>query len=186
MSEGMVVEDFKVGVRAATIAAACAALALAAPGFAAPRTTAANLLDRIQIEDLLIDYYAPLGGGGEDMAKYYTANGVLDLNGRVYQGHAGILKAYKDAGVAAGTSFRGKFHMLMTNPKIVVHGQTATADLIWTGIDSNTVKSTPHFVEQGREHDELVKQGDDWLIVKRLITSDGGIPDFYFKTFKPR
>ena len=76
--------------------------------------------------------------------------------------------------------------MLMTNPKIVVHGQTATADLIWTGIDSNTVKSAPHFVEQGREHDELVKQGDDWLIVKRLITSDGGIPDFYYKTFKPR
>ncbi len=168
---------------------ACCALALSmtvAPALAAPRTTAANLLDRVQIEDLLVDYYAPLSGGGEDMTKWYTADGVLDLNGRVYQGAKGITQAYKDAGVAAGSSFRGKFHMLMTNPRIEVHGRRATADLIWTGIDSETIKSQPHFVEQGREHDDLVKVHGEWLIKTRLITSDGGIPDFYAATYKNR
>jgi hypothetical protein len=159
---------------------------LAAPALAAPRTTAANLLDRVQIEDLLIDYYAPLGGGGEDMTRWYAPDGVLDINGRVYQGRKGVEQAYKDAAVAAGSAFKGKFHMLMTNPRIEVHGRTATADLIWTGIDSETIKSQPHFVEQGREHDELVKVGGEWLIKKRVITSDGGIPDFYAATYKAR
>ena len=173
-----------IGVRAGCVAAIATALAL--PALAAPRTTAANLLDRVQIEDLLVDYYAPLGGGGEDMTRYYTRDGVLDLNGRVYQGRAGIVKAYKDAGVAAGSAFKGKFHMLMTNPRIEVHGRTATADLIWTGVDSETVQAAPHFVEQGREHDDLVKVAGQWLISKRLITSDGGIPDFYYQTYKDR
>ena len=162
--------------------------AVTAPALAAPRTTAANLLDRVQIEDLLVDYYAPLGGGGdrEDMAKWYTADGVLDINGRVYIGKKGVAQAYKDAGVAAGSAFRGKAHMLMTNPRIEVHGRTATADLVWTGIDSESIKSQPHFVEQGHEHDELVKVKGEWLIKKRLITSDGGIPDFYAATYKDR
>ena len=179
-------DNSKIGGRTACLTAACAVLAVAAPALAAPRTTAANLLDRVQIEDLLVDYYAPLGSGGEDMTRWYTADGVLDLNGRVYQGRAGIEKAYKDAAVAAGSSFKGKFHMLMTNPRIEVHGDKATADLIWTGIDSETVKAQPHFVEQGREHDDLVKVGEDWLIARRLITSDGGIPDFYYQTYKDR
>ncbi len=96
------------------------------------------------------------------------------------------MKAYKDAGLAAGSAFKGKFHMLMTNPRIEVHGRTATADLIWTGVDSETVKAAPHFVEQGREHDDLVKVAGQWLITKRRITSDGGIPDFYYQTYKDR
>ena len=170
---------------------ACCLLALAAaaaPALAKPRTTAANLLDRVQIEDLLVDYYAPLAGGGdrEDMGKWYAEDGVLDINGRVYHGRKGVAQAYKDAGVAAGNAFHGKAHMLMTNPRIEVHGRTATADVIWTGIDNETIKSQPHFVEQGREHDELVKVGGDWLIKRRLITSDGGIPDFYAATYKDR
>ncbi len=173
-------------LKAGAVAGALALAALSMSAQAAPRTTAANLLDRIQIEDLLIDYYAPLGGGGEDMTKFFAPDGVLDINGRVYQGRAGVTQAYKDAGAAAGNALKGKFHMLMTNPRIEVHGDHATADLIWTGIDSDTVRAAPHFVEQGHEHDELVKVGGEWLIARRLITSDGGIPDFYFQTYKDR
>ena len=179
-------DDFTMSRVRLGLAGCALALIAAAPAPAAPRTTAANLLDRVQIEDLLIDYYAPLGGTGEDMTHYYAPDGVLDINGRVYHGRKGVDQAYKDAAVAAGSSFRGKFHMLMTNPRIEVHGRRATADLIWTGIDSETIKSQPHFVEQGHEHDELVKVGGQWLISKRLITSDGGIPDFYAETFKAR
>jgi len=149
-------------------------------------TTEATLLDRIQIEDLLIAYYQPLGSGGEDMTAYYTEDGLLDLNGRAYRGKAGVRQAYRDAAHAMGPNFKGKFHMLMNNPRIVVNGDRATADLIWTGIASETATSTPHLVEQGREHDELVKLKGQWLLRKRVITSDGGLPDFYAKTYRNR
>jgi hypothetical protein len=180
---------FSSGARAALLIAVFGAMALAPhAALAQPSiTTQATLLDRIQIEDLLIAYYQPLGpGSGADMAQFYTEDGVLDLNNRVYQGKPGIRQAYKDAATAAGPSFKGKFHMLMSNPQIVVHGENATADLIWTGIASETVKAAPHLVEQGREHDELVKQDGRWLLKKRIITSDGGIPDFYAQTYKDR
>ena len=178
---------FSSGALAAFATAACSALALT-PAHAQPSiTTQVTLLDRIQIEDLLIAYYQPLGpGSGADMAQFYTEDGVLDLNNRVYQGKPGIRQAYKDAATAAGPSFKGKFHMLMSNPQIAVHGDAATADLIWTGIASETVKAAPHLVEQGREHDELVKQDGRWLLKTRIITSDGGIPDFYAQTYKDR
>jgi hypothetical protein len=149
-------------------------------------TTQATLLDRIQIEDLLVAYYQPLGGSKEDLTQFYAPDGTLDINGRVYHGRAGVARAYKDAAGARGPGFKGKFHMLMTNPRIVVHGTTATADVIWTGISSPTVKSAPQFVEQGHEHDELVKLNGRWLIKTRLITSDGGLPDYYAATYKDR
>jgi hypothetical protein len=166
---------------------ALAALASPHQAMGQPRvTTEATLLDRIQIEDFLVAYYQPLGSGGEDMTVFYAGDSVLDLNGRVYQGKAGVRQAYRDAAGAMGPGFKGKFHILMNNPRIVVNGESATADLIWTGIASETVKSLPHLVEQGREHDELVKQSGQWLFKKRVITSDGGLPDFYAKTYRDR
>ena len=164
--------------------------ALAAPALAkAPRTTAANLLDRIQIEDFLVDYYQPLGGGKqEDLASFFTDDGVIDVNGRVYNGHDGIAKAYKDAGGAnkGNPTFKGKFVMLMNNPRIVVNGNTATADVIWTGIVSATPKAQPHFAEQGKEHDDLVKVKGEWMIKKRIIPSTGGLAPFFQATYVDR
>ena len=129
--------------------AAAGVLGLASPALAhAPRTTQANLLDRVQIEDLLVDYYQPLGGGKqEDLASFFTKDGVIDVNGRVYSGHAGIAQAYKDAGAAnnGNPTFKGKFVMVMNNPRIEVHGNKATADVIWTGTVTATPKDQPHF-----------------------------------------
>jgi hypothetical protein len=170
--------------------AAAALLALASPAFAhTPRTTQANLLDRIQIEDLLVDYYAPFGGGEQEaLASFFTDDGVIDVNGRVYSGHAGIAQAYKDAGAANGgnPTFKGKFTMLVSNPRIVVTGDVATVDAIWTGVVSTTPKDQPHFAEQGKEHDDLVKVKGEWMIRKRIITSTGGLAPFYQETFKDR
>lgn len=175
----------------ALAAAALVVLALGAPQARAQSnmTTAATLLDRIQIEDLLIAYYQPLGGDkGEDLSKFFVEDGTIDVNGRVYHGRAGITQAYKDAGAANGKNpaFKGKFHMLMNNPRIVVKGNTATADVIWTGIVTASPKDTPHFAEQGREHDDLVKTGGRWMMTKRIITSSGGLADFYAPTYKDR
>ena len=163
--------------------------ALATPALAkAPRTTQANLLDRIQIEDFLADYYQSFGAAKESFADYFTADGVIDVNGRVYSGHKGIAQAYKDAGAANNGNpvFKGKFTMLLSNPRIEIHGDTATVDAIWTGVVSGKVTDSPHFAEQGKERDDLVKVNGQWLMKKRTITSTGGLAPFFQATYKDR
>jgi ketosteroid isomerase-like protein len=168
---------------------ACAALGLSASAQSADTVrsvpTMATLLDRAQIEQMLVDYYAQLGAGRHDFGAYYVDDGTIDVNGLTAQGQKGIEELYKK--VAAGTPRRpGTFRMLLTNLKITVNGDTATADAIWTGINSADVKSAPQFVEQGREHDELVKRNGRWLFKHRLITSDGGLPAMFEKTYQKR
>jgi hypothetical protein len=150
-----------------------------------PAITPATLLDRAQIEDLLVEYYGHLGPGGSDFGHFYLEDGVLDVNGIVAQGRRGIEDLYGKVG--QGTPRRqGTFRMLLTNPRIVVSGESATADVIWTGINSPTVNAAPEFVEQGREHDELVKRGGSWYFKHRIITSDGGMPAMFDKTYQHR
>jgi hypothetical protein len=162
------------------------ALTLAASAMAeSPPTTLATLIDRAQIEDLLVDYYGQLGGADRDLGAYYVEDGVLDVNGIVSRGKGPIEDLYKRLTQEAPRQ-PGKFRMLLTNPKIVVKGDTATADVIWTGIRSENPKATPKFVEQGREHDELVKRGGRWYFKYRVITSDGGMPPMFEKTYKER
>lgn len=170
-------------------ALACAALGLsivAAPVRAQDQSAALTaLIDRAQIEDMLVDYYANLGGADRGFGSYYTADGVLDVNGIVGRGKSGIEDLYKRT--AEGTPRPGgTFRMLLTNTKVVVKGETATADCLWTGVRSATPKATPQFVEQGHEHDELVKRDGRWYFRYRVITSDGGLPMMFEKTYKKR
>ena len=157
-----------------------------APAFAVPPTmTVTTLIDRAQIEDLLIAYYSHLGTGGGDFANFYVADGILDVNGLTAKGQQAIEKLYEE--VRHGTPRPpGTFRMLLTNPHIVVTGDVATADVIWTGVNSASVKSLPQIVEQGREHDELVKRDGHWYFKRRVITSDGGLPAMFEKTYQKR
>jgi hypothetical protein len=150
-----------------------------------PARTLATLIDKTQIEDMLVDYYAQLGKGGHDFGAFYIEDGVLDVNGFVAEGQKAIEDLYRKA--AEGMAQRkGTFRMLLTNIKVVVDGGSATADAIWTGIISETVTATPQFVEQGREHDELVKRKGRWYFKRRVITTDGGLPPMFEKTYQPR
>jgi hypothetical protein len=150
-----------------------------------PATTLSTLLDRAQIEDTLVDYYAKLGTGGSDFSAFYVEDAVLDVNGLVAQGKKPIEDLYKKA--SEETPKRpGTFRMLLTNLKIVVNGKSATADVMWTGVNSETVKATPQFIEQGREHDEFVKRDGRWYFKHRVITSDGGLSGIFEKNYKPR
>lgn len=155
----------------------------AEPAHTAP--TMETLLDRAQIEDMLVDYYAQLGGGRHDFGAFYVEDGKLDVNGLTAQGQKGIEDLYKK--VAEGTPRRpGTFRMLLTNLKINVKGDAATADVIWTGVNNASVKAEPQFIEQGREHDDLVKRNGKWLFANRIITSDGGLPAMFEKTYQKR
>jgi len=146
------------------------------------QTSQATLLDRVQIEDLISNYYWDMTSSGRDMlSEYYVDDAVLDINGMVFQGHKAIQSAYGQTEMP-----KGAFRMLMNNPKIRVNGDTATAETVWTGILSDTVRVAPRLYEQGREHDELVKKAGRWYFKKRVITSDAGLPERYDKTYKQR
>ena len=147
--------------------------------------TVTTLIDRAQIEDLLVAYYSHLGTDGGAFGNFYVADGILDVNGLTAKGQQAIEKLYEQ--VRHGTPRRpGTFRMLLTNPHIVVTGDVATADVIWTGVNSASVNSLPQIVEQGREHDELVKRDGHWYFKRRVITSDGGLPAMFEKTYQKR
>jgi len=159
------------------------ALALTAPLVLAeqPPTTLTTLLDRAQIEDMLVEYYEVLSSGGTDFGSYYTDDAVLDVNGIVARGKGPIQDLYKTI-----PQSKGKVHVLLTNPRVVVHGSSATADLIWTEVYSETHAAPPQILEQGREHDELVKRQGRWYLIKRMVTNDGGLPATLEKYYKVR
>jgi SnoaL-like domain len=167
----------------AILAAFACALPVAAPAALAQQRpmTLAALIDRAQIEDMLVDYYEVLSAGSTHFDSYYTDDAVLDVNGIVSRGKGPIDDLYKTIPKSKGT-----VHVLLTNPKIVVDGSSATADLIWTEVYSETHLAMPQIVEQGREHDELVKRGGRWYLKKRVVTNDGGLPATLEKYYKAR
>ena len=171
--------------------AALSALALAGCAAAAadkvdPATQA--LLDKVAITDLLSRYYGNFSNAGsESFMDYYTDDGVFDVNGHVAHGKKEIEGIYKSlATTGESPATRGTFHMLMTNPVVDVHGDEATATLLWTGILNTKVDAPPQFVEQGREYDKLVRKDGKWLIAKRVVIADSGLPASFKDTYTPR
>lgn len=149
--------------------------------------TPATLVDRAMIEDLLVDYYAQLGSGRHDFGAFFDPDGVIDVNGTVAKGQKAIEDVYRKS-AEANPPKPGVFRMVLSNVRVVVKGNTATADAIWTGMHSAKVTDIPKLVEQGREHDELVKRNGRWYFKHRVITSDGGLDpkSYFYKTYKPR
>jgi hypothetical protein len=164
-----------------TAAACTLALSVMPARAQAPALTLQTLLDRAQIEDMLVTYYGQLGAGRNDFGSFYVEDGDLNVNGVVGKGQKQIEELYRK--VAAGTTpHPGIFRMLLTNVKIVVNGESATADAIWTGVNSEKLTATPQFIEQGMEHDELVKRNGRWYFKHRSIMSDGGMQTMFLET----
>ena len=155
----------------------------------AQQVTMETLLDRIQVEDLLTRYYYELSQGeSKALSGYFTEDALLDVDGTVAHGHAEIAALYAPAegeqAAPVDPSRRG--HMLLTNPVIEINGDTAIANVIWTGVMNEGVGKAPSLYEQGREDSELRKVNGKWLISKRYISSDSGLPDRFDATFEPR
>jgi len=153
-----------------------------------PITTRDTLLDRIQIEDMLLAYYYGFEvDEGHDWTAMYTDDAVLDINGKVYKGKKEIQGLYVNYDeISPEENVPGKVHVLMTNPRIIVTGDTATAHMIYTEVMNDTVYLAPRLIEQGREDTKFRKIDGTWYITERLITQDGGLPPSYYDTYKPR
>jgi SnoaL-like protein len=152
--------------------------------------TMETLLDRIQIEDFLTRYYYDLSAGkAKELAEYFTEDAMLDVDGVVAKGHTEIARLYQrpeGSAAPAATAQRRRGNMLLTNPIINVEGSIATAHVIWTGIMNEGVGKPPSVYEQGREYTELRKVKGKWLISRRFISFDSGLPDRFDATWKPR
>ena len=73
--------------------------------------------------------------------------------------------------------------MLLTNPKIVVNGDTATTDVIWTGVNSEIGDVAAAVHRAGpRARRAQVKRNGHWYFKHRVITADGGLPAVLQKT----
>lgn len=176
-------------IRAVTITTTMLLMSLAQPVFA-QQITMGNMLDHMQIEDLLTRYYSDLSlGKAHELSEYFTDDAVLQVDDVVAHGQAEIAKLYKGPPPDPNTkpaAPRSHGHMLLSNPVIEVHGNTATAHLIWTGVMNEGIGKLPHIFEQGREDDELVKQNGKWRIKHRVITADGRMPNRFDANYKQR
>lgn len=130
-------------------------------------TNEANLLDRIQVEDFIHDYYWELADGASgDLSLFWTADAVFDVNGNVLRGLAAIEAVY-----AEGLGPGGKLVFQPDIPRIRISGTSATVDLIYTGILNTSPDQAPSLYEQGHDHMELVKQEGTWKIARRVLRS---------------
>ena len=174
-------------IRAITITTAMLFMSLSLP-VSAQQITMETMLDHMQIQDLLTRYYSDLSQGkAHELSEYFTEDAVLQVDDMVAHGQAEIAKLYQRPAPdpnATPAQSRGRGHMLLTNPIIDVHGDTATAHLIWTGVMNQGIGKLPYIFEQGREDDELVKQNGKWLIKRRVITADGRLPNRFDKNYK--
>ncbi|MEI7950895.1 MAG: nuclear transport factor 2 family protein [Gammaproteobacteria bacterium] len=157
----------------------------------AQQVTMETLLDRIQIEDMITRYYYDLANGqAHAMSEYFTEDAMLDVDSTIANGRAEIEKLYApapgDKKKAEPKVSKPHNHMLLGNPVIEVKGNVAQAHVIWTGVKNEGVGKVPMLYEQGREDTELVKINGKWLIKKRYISSDSGLPDKYDATYKAR
>lgn len=154
------------------------------------------LQDRIAVEDLLLDYYTHLGSGEHTgFDQFFTDDAFLDINGIKATGKKAIQAIYDNASRAEGgegnkakevvpVEKEHMDYMHLTNPIIKVNGDTATAKVFWTGVVSDDVNAPPKFEEMGREYALLVKRDGHWLIKKRIIVADAGMPKSMNKTYR--
>lgn len=178
----------------ASIATPFAMLGLLGLGACSEASTAIDaetqeILDRIVIEDMVVEYYAHLGGGDAGaFDDYFTEDAIFDVNGIVANGRAEIEEIYAGIGEddTSASNGGGQFHMILSNPVIEVDGDTATAQFIWTGIRNEDISAPPEFVEQGREYDRLVKVDGTWKFAHRVVIAESGLPAGQYEDWTPR
>ena len=152
-------------------------------GARAEEVTAATLVDRLQIHDLITRYYNNFGReNAENFADFYAEDAELILGERHFKGRNGIMEAYGRApGQAprAAPPPRYSFIVAVDNPLIVVHGNTntATAQLVYTEYVIEKQGDQVKVITQGKEYSNFVKVAGHWRYKTRLIKSGIELPE---------
>jgi ketosteroid isomerase-like protein len=147
----------------------CLALA-SGPAARAQDATAQTLADRAQIQDLITRYYYNFGNeSAESFPNFYADDAELILGTTHYKGNDGIAKAYERAGTDSPIQKAYSFNVTISNPLIVVHGNTASAQLIFTEFLMEKQGDAPRVTTQGREYATFVKVNGQWRYKTRQI-----------------
>jgi hypothetical protein len=187
-------------IRQATVRAAlglsCVALVSAPGARAEDKMTVQSLMDRQLILDQITRYYYNFGKVDRQAEEsFYAEDGELILGTRHYKGKDGIKQAYNRAPAAppAGASTpaagaapavaaapareRTAFNVAIENPLIIVHGDTATSQVIFTEYRQEKVGDPMKFTTQGKEYATWVKVNGQWLYKTRQIASGSNPPE---------
>ena len=181
-------------VRAAALGLFCIALASAPAARAEDRMTAQSLIDRQLIQDQITRYYYNFGKvDRQSEESFYANDGELILGTRHYKGKEGIKQAYNRApaappagaapaaaaapAVAAAPRERTAFNVAIENPLIIVHGDTATSQVIFTEYRQEKLGDPMKMTTQGKEYATWVKVNGQWLYKTRQIASGSNPPE---------
>ncbi len=180
------------GVLAGALGLCCVALASALVARTGDKMTAQTLIDRQLIQDQITRYYYNFGKAERQAEEtFYAQDGELILGTRHYKGHEGIKQAYNrtpatpPAGAApaavpatpAAPRERTAFNVAIENPLIIVHGDTATSQVIYTEYRQDKVGDPMKFTTQGKEYSTWVKVKGQWLYKTRQIASGSNPPE---------
>jgi hypothetical protein len=187
-------------VLAATLGLCYVALASAPAVHAQDKWTAQSLIDRQMILDQITRYYYNFGKAERQAEEsFYAEDGELILGTRHYKGREGIKSAYNRtpatppagaapaaAAQAAGAAppaaaaaprERLAFNVAIENPLIIVHGDTATSQVIFTEYRQEKAGDPMKFTTQGKEYATWVKVNGQWLYKTRQIASGSNPPE---------
>jgi hypothetical protein len=174
----------------------CVALASAPATHAEDKMTAQSLIDRQLILDQITRYYYNFGKADRQSEEsFYAEDGELILGTRHYKGREGIKQAYNRAPAAAPAASatpaagaapataaappreRTAFNVTIDNPLIIVHGDTATSQVIFTEYRQEKVGDPMKMTTQGKEYATWVKVKGQWLYKTRQIASGSNPPE---------
>ena len=148
----------------------CCCVLASGPAARAQDVTAKTMVDRAQIQDLITRYYYNFGNeNAESFPSFYADDAELILGTTHYKGKEGIAQAYSRAGANSSIRDAYSFNVTISNPLIVVHGDTATSQLIYTEYLIDKQGEAPHLRTQGREYATFVKVNGKWRYKTRHI-----------------
>ena len=154
------------------------------PAMAAEEVNSKTIVDRLQIQDLITRYYNNFGKENpENFSDFYADDAELILGTRTYKGKDGILTAYGRGPAQANQPPRPprpprySFIVTPTNLLIVVHGNTATAQMVFTEYEIEKQGDPLKVTTQGKEWSTFVKVGGHWRYRTRQIKGGPEAPE---------
>ena len=173
----------------AAAAGLCCIVMTSAPAMAQETMTAQSLIDRQLILDQITRYYYNFGRETKlPESSFYAEDGALILGSRRYEGKEAIQSAYgggarpapaAGAAPAPGAAPAGgaptapreriPFNMTVDNALIVVHGNTATSQVIYTEYRPEKKGGPVRMTVQGKEFATWVKVKGRWLYKARYV-----------------